>query len=159
MKQYTAATVGIFIIFAVLAGIAYYQGSGAADEAAVRGVVEDFGLQLKNVPLTAEEDVVQESIGQYYAPYVTQDLLTAWITTTELAPGRLTSSPWPDRIVISDISEQGAGYVVSGDIVLMTSEEVASEEDDNAGTMPVILQLVPTEDGWRIAVYQEQRSE
>jgi bla regulator protein BlaR1 len=159
MKQYTTATVGLLILLGVLGGLAWYQWSGVGDVAAARATVRDFGLQLKNVPLAAEEEVVQESIGGYYSPFVTKDLLTAWITDVELAPGRLTSSPWPDRIEIVDMTEQGAGYVVRGDIVLMTSAEVTSEEDDNAGTVPVIIQLVPVDGGWRIAAYQEQASQ
>lgn len=159
MKQYTATTVGILIILAILAGVAYYTVSGKADEKATREIVEGFGLQLKNVPLTAEAAAVQESIGDYYAPYVMQDLLTAWITNPEQAPGRATSSPWPDRIEITDIAEQGAGYVVTGNVILMTSVEVATEAEDNAGTVPVVLQLIPTDDGWRIVAYQEQVSQ
>lgn len=159
MKQYKTATIGILVILVILAGVAYYTLGGKADERAARELVEAFGLQLKNVPLTAEEEMVQESIGDYYAPYVMQDLLTAWITSPDQAPGRATSSPWPDHITVTSLTEQGAGYVVNGDVVLMTSVEVSSEADDNAGTVPVVLQVVPTDDGWRIAAYQEQRTE
>ncbi|HOG61966.1 MAG TPA: FeoB-associated Cys-rich membrane protein, partial [Sedimentibacter sp.] len=61
-------------------------------------LVEDFGSTLKNVPLLAPRDEVIQAIKDNYSPYVTDELMQNWIAHPRRAPGRTTSSPWPDRI-------------------------------------------------------------
>lgn len=155
MRHYRYATVVAVIGVLILSGAAFYMSrSASAGERAARSVVEDFGKQLKNVSLTAEPDAVRSSIADYYAPFVTQDLLRAWQEDASLAPGRDVSSPWPDRVEVTEVRPQGSGYLVSGAEILMTSVEQSS--DGNAGIVPFIAQVIRTEEGWRIATFQEQ---
>ncbi|HOQ09731.1 MAG TPA: copper amine oxidase N-terminal domain-containing protein, partial [Syntrophomonadaceae bacterium] len=70
------------------------------EQAVVSKLVADFGQRLKNVSLLAPDDVVTKSIKENYAEYVSPELLAQWQKDPANAPGRLTSSPWPERIDI-----------------------------------------------------------
>lgn len=144
------------IAIAVIAGvvalglIAYF--AVGSDENSARRVVIDFGAKLQEVSLLAPD--ASSTIESTYRPYVSEGLLKQWQAHPEGAPGRLTSSPWPDRIEVLSMSSQGSGYVVQGAIVLMTSEEKA--KGGYVGFVPVMIQLIPEGGGWRIAAFQEQ---
>src|SRR5438105_2826431 len=86
------------------------------DEAAVRSLVTEFGDHLKNVSLAADPQILRDSIRTEYAPYVTPELLQKWQNNSETAPGRRTSSPWPERIDITSATENGVQYVIKGTI-------------------------------------------
>jgi hypothetical protein len=123
----------------------------SADEIAVRDLVTEFGAHLKNVPLAADPQMLKEIIRTEYAPYVTPELLAKWQAYPQTAPGRLTSSPWPERIDITSVTDSGVQYVVKGTIVLMTSEEVA--HGGVAGTEPVTIALEKRNGTWLIVGY------
>ena len=99
--------------------------SNPAEEAAVRAVVEGLGSKLKLVALlspTAAQDIQTQ-----YAPYVAPDLLNQWANDLTQAPGKLTSSPWPERITITTLTKNAlGGYDVSGTVDYLTSVEVTS---------------------------------
>ncbi len=91
-------------------------------DAEVRRVVEEFGAQLQNVSLLAPDAANQ--IETYYATWVTPELLAAWQADPMSAPGRQTSSPWPERIEITSIQRIDAGtYQVKAEIVESTSDQ------------------------------------
>jgi len=125
LKIFVAIAV-LFLAAAVAAGAYFFQKSTdqenakAADQAAVRSLVENFGQKLKNVSLlsmTASDDIEQN-----YKDFVSNDLLNRWKTEPFSAPGRETSSPWPDSIVVQEIHQQNQNaYEVSGKIINMTS--------------------------------------
>ena len=48
----------------------------------------------------------------------------AGVRPTE-APGRLISSPWPEKIEIATVWKVGQAFVVDGEVIYLTSEEVA----------------------------------
>ncbi|MDD3751711.1 MAG: peptidase M56, partial [Tissierellia bacterium] len=73
------------------------------DEEEVIKLVEDFGRTLKNVSLLAPRDSVIQAINENYSPYVTDELMQSWIANPRRAPGRTTSSPWPERIEINNV--------------------------------------------------------
>ena len=53
-----------------------------------------------------------------YGDYITPELLAKWQGDPQNAPGRMTSSPWPDRIEISNIERQPDGsYIANGKII------------------------------------------
>lgn len=116
----------LFLAAAVATGAYFYQKSidqknaKAAEEAAVRSLIENFGQKLKNVSLlsmTASDDIEQN-----YKDFVSSDLLNRWKTEPFSAPGRETSSPWPDSIVVGEIHQQNQNaYEASGKIINMTS--------------------------------------
>lgn len=89
-------------------------------------LVNIFGKKLKNVPLLANKDILVKSIKDNYSNYVTKRLLVEWIKDPTKAPGRLTSSPWPDRIEIINITKVDKNtYKVKGEIIEITSSEIA----------------------------------
>ncbi|MGI6453057.1 MAG: copper amine oxidase N-terminal domain-containing protein [Syntrophomonadaceae bacterium] len=98
-----------------------------SDPAAVSKLIEDFGKTLKNVSLLAPGDAAAESIKENYADYVSPALLAQWQSDPANAPGRVTSSPWPERIEIIDTEKlSDAKYQVKGEIIEVTSVEMAN---------------------------------
>lgn len=150
----TQKLIGIGIIIAVVAGLAYLgnlgfehkQTAAAAAEENVRSLVTQFGSTLKNVSLLADD--ASEQIGREYGPYVGTEQLAAWQADPASAPGRLTSSPWPDRIEITSVTQLAeSAYRVDGSVVEMTS-------DGPADTRPIAL-LVENRDGtWLITALE-----
>jgi hypothetical protein len=117
------------------------------DERAVRDVVAQFGQRLRNVSLLGPRHVLESSIRREYAPYVTKELLDAWLADPAKAPGRLTSSPWPETIEIDDARREPADrWTVTGRIV----------ESSSAGTpppAPVRIEVARSGEQWRIASF------
>lgn len=123
------AAIGILVIILVAAIGVYFWQADSFDkptEADVRTLVEEFGGKLKNVPLTGEEDTVREAIRKEYAGYLTPELLAEFEKEPHEAPGRLTSSPWPEKIEITKVWPVGHASVVDGEVVYLTSEEVTA---------------------------------
>jgi hypothetical protein len=130
----TAVIVGIIVIIIVAIGAWWYfsQSSnatlptetGSGESEAVQSAVTSFGQQMKNVPLMASSSAVASAIEQYYGPYVAPELLAQWESSPTTSPGRLTSSPWPDRIEITSTSQNEDGsYSVVGNVIEVTSVE------------------------------------
>lgn len=156
-KTRTLSIVGIIVALIVVGFLALYFGPTArqvrGDEAA-KAVLLDFGLKLKNVSLTADGAAGIAAIEAEYGPYVTPELLADWKNNPSRAPGRLVSSPMPDRLGIASISPQATGRIVSGEVILVSSGDSVSEPVD---TVPFVALLIQTEDGWKIAAYQEEK--
>lgn len=160
MQQYRLITILIVVFLVAVVGIALlFRDSDGARQIAAENAVREFGSQLQNVPLAGDAASVREAIETYYSGYVTENLLSSWLDEPSSAPGRETSSPWPARIDVTSSAAQGSGYVVQGNVVLLTSEEVTSEENDNAGLIPVIILVIDQEGEWKIAAYEELESE
>lgn len=138
----------------VLGGLVYsYLGShpeGIIDgehEGDVRTTVAQFGNQLNSVSLLAPS--AAEDIRSAYGPYVAQDLLAVWIEDPSRAPGRQTSSPWPDHIEVDSVVRDELGaYDVAGRIILKTST-------GDAGTVPVSLTVANVGGSFLITRYGE----
>jgi hypothetical protein len=120
-----------------------------SEEEEVTTVVEAFGEKLQQVSLLAPSEVVRESIEQHYSEYVTPELLSRWLDDPSSAPGRLTSSPWPERIEIVDLEEVADDvYEVQGEVIEVTSVE---ESDDNvANRIPITLTVKKVDNQWLI---------
>ncbi len=149
------ALIIIAIIAASFLGL-YYGPAARASRAdtGAKAVLEAFGGKLKNVSLIGEKAAVAKAIEENYSAYVTAELLSDWKANPEHAPGRLTSSPWPARLGVATTRAQGAGRLMTGEVILVTSEEAVGESAD---TVPFVALLIPTEDGWKIAAYQEEQ--
>ncbi len=128
-------------------------GADPADGAQVRAVVEGFGGRLGLVSLLAPS--AAEDIRAQYAPYVAPALLDQWGSDPSQAPGRVTSSPWPDRIEIDTITRVNASeYSVTGRVV-----EITSVEETNGGSAYQIpVQITVNEDNgrWQISAYDQE---
>lgn len=127
------------------------DGKTAADnEAAVRSAVEGFGKKLQTVSLLAPKDVLEKSMKENYGEFVTQELIDKWIGDPENAPGRLTSSPWPDSIeilAVEPVSEDE--YQVRGKIVEIANAEGSGTK--TAAKRPITLDVKKAEDKWLIS--------
>ena len=122
-----------------------------ADSAAAREVVIQLGERLQRVSLLAPDSLVRSSIRSEYAAFVIPALLQTWLERPSDAPGRLTSSPWPDGIEISGTTtaRNAATHIVYlGDIVERTSDTPPGRA---ARRIPVRITVVRSPGGWRVA--------
>jgi membrane-bound inhibitor of C-type lysozyme len=98
----------------------------------IRQVVNDFGQQLKNVSLLSPEEQVRADMENYYNDLVVYETIKKWFKNPLEAPGRLTSSPWPEKIEVDSINEETKEkYLVKGRIIEMTN----TEEDEKEKTV------------------------
>ena len=120
----------------------------SAEELSVRSRALEFGKQMQKVPLMAGAAIVAQAMDSNYGSYVDAPLLASWKAAPTDAPGRLTSSPWPDRIEITSAQKNSDGtYTVSGEIIEMTS---AGE----SGRVPVSLTLANQNGNWVITRFE-----
>ena len=112
-------------------------------------LVEEFGGRIKNVSLLAPRNLVIDAIQENYSPYVTEDLLQEWLNHPRRAPGKTTSSPWPDRIEIREVTRLSDNeYAVKGRIVEVTSTE--AQGGGGAAYRPIELILRRSGNKWLI---------
>lgn len=121
-------------------------------EAAARAVVEEFGRRLKDVSLMAPEEIVARSLEESYGGLVVPELLERWKADPSAAPGRLLSSPWPDRIEIVTVLPLAQGETdhaleVQGYVVEKTS---ADTEDSFTAKRAITLVVTRRGDAWLI---------
>jgi membrane-bound inhibitor of C-type lysozyme len=121
-----------------------------ANKQRIKKVVAGFGARLQQVSLLAPG--AAKAMSRVYAPFVTPQLISQWKKDLQKAPGRRTSSPWPDHFVINSIQPGGVVYSVDATLVLMTSNEV--EYGGNAGTKRIEMTLAKRDGKWKIASYR-----
>lgn len=94
-------------------------------EELVVSLIESFGNKLQNVSLLGPKTELEKSMKENYGGIVSPELIEQWLKDPLSAPGRLTSSPWPDRIDITDTQRQSdQKYAAKGEIVEVTGTEV-----------------------------------
>jgi hypothetical protein len=125
--------------------------STAADSIAARNVVLQFGSRLKQVPLLAPDSTRARAIQSQYAGLVSPALLADWSDNPRHAAGRLTSSPWPERIEIRTMARKSNRvFVVDGEIVERTSADSAE-----SGRIQVRMALWRAGRQWMIQDYAQ----
>ena len=125
-----------------------------AGQAEVRDLVENFGKRLQTVSLQAP-DAAQE-IQTQYAEFVSPALLEMWVNDVSRAPGRMVSSPWPDRIEIATLSKESSDrYEITGFVVEVTSTEVVG--GGAAARIPVHMVVQRGQGRWLISEYAEEQ--
>ena len=125
------------------------QQTDEADKEAVTNIVESFGKKLQEVSLLAPKEVLEKSMEESYGDFVTSELIEKWIRDPMNAPGRLTSSPWPDRIEILAIDKLAEDrYEVKGEVIEVTSTE--KTEDGIAAKRPITLAVRKIDGRWLI---------
>jgi hypothetical protein len=144
----------ILLIFSVACsekpdGIRQSPSQGAAPDAqsTIRELVGRLGARLKNVSLLGPADEVRDAIRREYEPLVTAELLQRWLADPATAPGRLTSSPWPERIEILETRPIGGRFEVHAEIVEATSADAVARR------VPVAIEVVPVNGQWRISAW------
>lgn len=124
------------------------------EEVEIRDLVENFGKKLQNVSLQTADAAQQ--LQKEYSDFVSPALLETWMSDVSKAPGRMVSSPWPDRIEITTLSKEGSDrYDVTGFVIDVTSTEVNS--GGAAAKIPVHIVLQKEQGRWLITEYNEQR--
>lgn len=119
------------------------------DLEAITDLVQTFGAAMRLVSLLAPEDAVNESIQEHYGEFVSPALLEKWLGNPANAPGRTTSSPWPDRIEILGINNMADDFFeVKGEIIEVTSVEKAGGKA--AFKKPVTIVVKKTGEQWLI---------
>jgi len=125
------------------------QPSNESNEKIVARLVQDFGSQLQAVPLLASKEIVTKSMQEKYSGLVSPILLAQWQNDPLKAPGRLVSSPWPDRIEILTIKQTTEkAFAVTGQIIEITSTEKAS--GGSAAKRPITLVVEKIDNRWLI---------
>lgn len=153
-----AIIIGVVSVFVVgtIAGVcAFVVGAGnsqASQEQEASATVTAFGQEMQQVSILAPD--ASSTIAADYSQYVAPELLQQWEENPDSAPGRVVSSPWPDHIQIDSITPQGQGYVVDGELVFMTSNNI--ERGGNAGTAPIVIQLSPVDGQMLIVAFEGQ---
>jgi len=126
--------------------------SDVSEEAQIKELVFNFGKRLQNVSLLAP-DAAQE-IKNQYSEFVSPSLVELWMDDVSKAPGRLVSSPWPDRIEITNLSKKGTDqYEVRGNVIEVTSVEVMNGEA--AAKIPVRMVLQKVQGSWYITGFEQ----
>lgn len=125
------------------------QQTDTLDKQAVTNLVLEFGKKLTSVSLLTPADTVSKSIQDNYGGYVSPRLLDAWVKEPLKAPGRYTSSPWPDRIEVISAKKVSAGaYEVQGEIIEITSIEKTNR--GVAARQPITLAVKKIDNRWLI---------
>ena len=119
------------------------------DKIEITQLIKDFGSKLQNVSLLSPTDILQNSIKENYGDYVSQTLINEWLKDPSIALGRLTSSPWPDRIEIISIEKVSENsYNVEGKVIEVTSVE--KENNGVAASKSITLGVNKDEGNWLI---------
>ncbi len=120
----------------------------------IENLVRNFGEKLQLVSLLAPKDMASKSIEENYSEFISYSLLEKWKSGPENAPGRITSSPWPDRIEIKDIKKVSEDkYQIKGEIIEVTSVEKAT--GGSAAKQAVTIFVVKNNDRWFIDEFKE----
>jgi len=125
------------------------QQNSKSDEEIIAGLVKDFGSKLQAVSLQTPKDIVNKSMQENYSSLVSPTLLVKWQSDPLNAPGRMVSSPWPDRIEILTINKTPEKiYEVKGEIIEITSTEKVN--GGIAAKRPITLVVEKIENHWLI---------
>lgn len=115
----------------------------------IENLVKSFGKSLKMVSLLAPEDIVKDAIKENYGEFISSTLLEKWQNDPVNAPGRVSSSPWPERIDIHSIEKiTDTEYTVNGYIIEMTSVEMVN--GGIAAKRPITLNIKKVDERWLI---------
>ena len=117
------------------------------DEAAVNSIAQNFGKKLQLVSLLGPGEVLEKSMQENYGEFVSPALLEQWLENPASAPGRLTSSPWPDHIeIISTEKISEKLFEVKGEII-----EIANlGNNEIAAKRPINLAVEKIDGKWLI---------
>lgn len=133
MKKIILIILLIILIVSAIGGLIYIRKINIEnkiqlqekEEVTVRNLVESFGSRLQEVSLAAPKEIAAKNIQESYRGLVSPQLIAEWGNDPSKAPGRLVSSPWPDRIEISSVQKVADNkYQIEGEIIEITSVEV-----------------------------------
>ncbi len=149
--DYVFGALAVLLILASLLFAYAYQQVGATPERSdtVADFVSAFGKNLQQVSLLAPDASAQ--IEAKYGPFASRDLLDEWEKDPRHAPGRLTSSPWPDSIKVSSVQNTGVGtYIVKAAVIERVNMGTTTQK---VGETPILLGVIRNGVGWQIVEY------
>ena len=122
--------------------------SNEQEKIEIENLVKSFGDKIKSVSLSAPEGIIKDSLKENYDEFVSLTLLEEWQKDPTNAPGRVSSSPWPERIDIVSVEKlSDTEYVVNGNIIEVTSSEL---NGGVAAIQPIKLNIKNIEGKWLI---------
>ncbi|TJX60675.1 hypothetical protein E8P77_19770, partial [Soehngenia saccharolytica] len=125
------------------------QKTDEENKKAVTDLVETFGNTLQTFSLLEPKDILDKDMEDSYSGLVSQNLIDSWKADPLNAPGRLVSSPWPDRIEIKTLNKISKGeYQVEGNIIEITNDEL--EHGGFFAERPITLTVRETNNKWMI---------
>jgi hypothetical protein len=146
----TIAFIMITTVFSYEIGTAKITKVNDSETNIVTKLVKSFGGKLQNFSLLAPNDIVKKELQKNYEKLITPQLLSKWSANPLTAPGRLTSSPWPDRIEIKAVIKlSGNEYEVKGEIIEITSVEKVN--GGYAEKRPITLRIKKIKNNWLIS--------
>ena len=120
--------ISILLIFAILVGgvFIWYLGENKimskSERAEVTALVENFGSKMKDVSLSSPKNIIISEMKSAYSPFISKSLMDSWEQDPSEIIGRLTSSPWPEKIEIDSIEKLDKYKIdVKGKIVYVAS--------------------------------------
>ncbi|MDR2771294.1 MAG: hypothetical protein LBB57_04595 [Clostridiales Family XIII bacterium] len=145
------ASTALLAVFALTAcALGAGSQSDADNPADVVDLVRNFGSQFQWVQLIAPAPTPERGISEKYSDFVTTELLEKWTDNPETAPGRVGSSPWPDRIEdIRAVRLSETRYTVDGTVIWISSAELKS--GGAAFVQPIQLRVVKSGAEWKIS--------
>lgn len=115
--------------------------SEECDPEDARALLTELGTRAQRVPLLAPDSILQPALREAYDSLVTPELLDRWLSAPIEAPGRETSSPWPERMEIdSVVAAEDGSCRVYGTLVYVTSTEAATGGE--VGRRTVVARVV-----------------
>lgn len=158
MKNKNIIISAVVVIIVIAAGAFFYMRANndattTKDQTAVSTIVTSFGTKMQMVSLLAPTSSVAQAMESDYASYVSPALLAQWVADPSRAPGRTTSSPWPDHITITSVTQSDPGvYTVQGNVIELTSNEV--EHGGIADQYPVTATVQQENGAWVITSWK-----
>lgn len=140
------------MLLVLVIGVGYLAGkqktvNESADTASVVGTVIGFGQQMQKVSLLAPKTEFEVAVDQAYGRFASPEIIAQWKLNPDAAPGKKTSSPWPQDIeVLTYVAQADGSFVVTGNVNEMTST-------GPAGKYPVTLTLQKIKGTWLITSF------
>jgi hypothetical protein len=155
-KGNTSRYIAIIIVGLLVAGIVWYaqnpvfNSSFRNGEQVVTDLTHQIGEDMQKISLLGPKDTVESDIERYYKPIVTPELYAIWKTDINLVPGRVTSSPYPQKIDITRTEKMSkTKYRIFGTVVEVANG--AGDTTEVAGTYPITITYSYLNGKWLIS--------
>ncbi len=131
----------------------YNQINELQEESEIKKLLDLFVQRMQLITLASPLERIKEMIKDAYHELVTEELLNQWLNSPQEAPGKITSSPWPDKIEIKKLSKINPNeYQVEGSLIWMTSTGFAKEDK-------VEIKILKKDSKWLLAEYKVQEKQ
>jgi hypothetical protein len=156
MNKALSVGVVVALVAALAVAFGFFRGSAGsepvfnAEDAAVRAVVADVGSKMKDVSLLAPDAGAQ--IAAQYGSDITPELLAQWQADPMGAPGRQTSSPWPERIEVVEVTQEGDRATAEANIIEVANGQAGTEV---AAVQPATFMLQKRAGQWLVSGMQK----